>query len=225
MSHNISYMFYFLDLEISSKTRNLQIFFIFIIIIFFTANMSIHVCMCMHCAGSPLVAHPSVFSTVSTLSVWDWSIQTTTYSDWSGHRWIDCPLSSHTHKWPTHHETQPADDLKEWKLLTPQVVSFLKNPSSRVNLLSACQVSDLHLEKNPVGDWEAEHKFKALFEVAMAITRSTHIKSYIVVTHCCYKEIYTQRRSDSTCGLGDNYRRVTKGWVWKVFEKGVVMQD
>lgn len=100
---------------------------------------------------------------------------------------------------------------------------FLRIKSSHIKKKKkhVCHVSDLRLVKTrPLIEKLSRTlntNSKPLFEVLMAITRSTHIKRYVAVTYCSYKEIYTQRRSDSTCGLRDNYRRVE----WRFSLKGV----
>lgn len=48
----------------------------------------------------------------------------------------------------------------------------------------------------------------APFEVAMLSQGQHAVERYAAAT-----ERYTQRRSDSTCGLGDNYRRENEGSV------------
>lgn len=132
------------------------------------------------------------------LSNWDWYIQTTTY------------MWTHTAHTPVKEPTARLTDTwwdTAWKLLTPHVVSFFEDPSSCVNSCWTCHFSDLY----SVGDWEAEldpeHKFRALWSGCQQVNTQLKVCS-------CYTKRHTQRRSNSTCGSGDNYRRVNKGSVW-----------
>lgn len=70
-----------------------------------------HVCMCMHNAGRKLFDHPSVLSIFSTLSEIDPLRQPPIVTDLDTGE-LTVP-SAHTHKGPTQHETQLADDFKE----------------------------------------------------------------------------------------------------------------
>lgn len=106
-----------------------------------------------------------------------------TCSDWSGLRWTNCPLRSHTQliEAPlTHGETRTADGLRQWKLLTTQVVTPLQDPSDGANERWTCQLSDLCSE-------ELERRLRRvdsqLFEAVMAISRSTHSKRLHKETH------------------------------------------
>lgn len=176
-------------------------------------------CTCTHCAGCPLVAKPSVFSTVSTKLLWTVQMRLI-HSDNLQELLIWTQVNSaHTHRWwkgrsadVTHDETRPTDELKEWKLLTPHVVALLKAPSSWVNLCWTCHGSDLHLAKSQLVNEKLSETLSANSNSALkwrCLSQGKQpSKRNVVVPHSVqsYKEMYTQKRGDSTCGLRDNYR-------------------
>ena len=85
------------------------------------------VCVHIHSAHL-LLAHLSFALSAQSergLANRGWSTRTATDSDWCGHRWTNCPLSSHTQvmegllRWLTCHETRPADETERVKAADP----------------------------------------------------------------------------------------------------------
>ncbi len=158
MSCNIWYMFYCFDLE-----KLLSCWFSLVL------SICLCVSVCRHCAGCPLVAHPSVFSTLSTN--WDWSTETSTYSDWSGHRWTW--LSPQLTRTSDGRAAPPTDtpwDAASWwpeRVKAADPTCCLISSKSIIPCKLALSLSRLWspFSKSPAADWEAEsnseHKFKA----------------------------------------------------------------
>lgn len=155
------------------------------------------------------------------LSDWDWSIQTTTYSERAARGSSNHPLRVTLH-------IQSRVMICKTEGCWPHMLSLffrIYHPAWTCGELSVPLISVAKPSRRLTRQVGLGTQIQSPFKWPWLSQDKRKVKGMQLCACCSYKDTHAQRRNGSSCGLGDNYRRVNKNCVWKVFEKGVVMQD